>query len=108
VRGARGNSRSYRNHRFADDLGAGIEQPRHDGGVELRHIALEHGRAVGERHAGDRVGILDGDLFAGELAAGRALDAELGGPGAVAVLLALRPRGYLTGGRSSGSASSSR
>ena len=78
-------------HRFADDLGAGIEEPRYDGGVELRDIALEHRRAVGERDAGDRIGILDGDLLAGELALGRALDAALGDPGAVAVLLALRP-----------------
>ena len=78
-------------YRFADDLGAGIEEPRHDRGVELRYQTFEHRRAVCQRHAGNGVSVFDCDLLTGKLAAARAFDVGLHNPGAVFVFVTLRP-----------------
>jgi hypothetical protein len=78
-------------NRFADDLGAGIKKPRYHRRVEFGHETLEHRRAIGQRHAGQRVGIFHRHFLARKLAAARALNARLGDPGPVFVFLALRP-----------------
>ena len=77
--------------RFADDLGAGIKKPRDHRRVEFRHETLEHRCAIGQRHAGERIGVLYRHFLARELAAAGALDARLGDPGAVFVFVAHRP-----------------
>src|SRR3954451_24508236 len=74
--------------RLADDGAAGIENARHDGGVDIGRVALQRGSAVHHGHAGDADIVLDRDLLAGELAAWRPLDLGLDVPGVVFVLLA--------------------
>jgi hypothetical protein len=85
-RGAAGKREIFAD-RFADDLGAGIEQPRD----QFRDEAFQHRSSVGQGNTSQGVCVLDGNLLAGKLAAARALDVRLGNPGAVLVLFALRP-----------------
>ena len=77
--------------RLADDLGAGIQHARDDGGVEIGHVAFQRRRAVHHRHAGQHDVVLERDRLALELAAGGALDRRLAVPGVVRVFLRRRP-----------------
>src|SRR5262245_45827588 len=58
---------------LADDGGAGVEEPRHDGGVEIWNVAVHHVRAERERHVSERDVILEADGLACQRARGRAL-----------------------------------
>ena len=77
--------------RLAEDRRPGVEEARHDGGVDLRHVALEDRGAVHHRHAGQHDVVLEGDRLALQPAVGRSLDPALVVPGVVFVFLALRP-----------------
>src|SRR5262245_13968983 len=77
-------------HRLAGDLAAGVENALDDGGVDLRHIAVQEIGANRHRHAGEADIVLERDAAAGELAARLALDRGLHRPGAERVLLRRR------------------
>jgi hypothetical protein len=76
--------------RLADDGAAGIKDAGHDGGVDVRHVALERRRTVHHRHAGQHDVVLQHDGLALELAARGAFDRGLDVPGIVLVLVAGR------------------
>ena len=77
--------------RLAEDGAAGVEDPGHDGGVHLGHVALEGGGAVHHGHAGQHDVVLQHDRLSLQLPRGRALDRALVVPGVVLVLLGTRP-----------------
>src|SRR5712691_6350050 len=72
---------------LAEDGAAGVENAADDGRVDLGHIALEGGRPVHHRHAGEHHVVLEDYGLALELASARSLDARLVIPGVVRVLL---------------------
>ncbi len=72
--------------RLADDGAAGIEDARHDGGVDLGDVTGKDRRAVHHRHPSDTGVVLDGDALASEFARWRARDFGDGAPGIVGVL----------------------
>ena len=78
-------------HRLAGDLAAGVEDARDDGGVDVRHRAVEEVRADHHRHAGEADVVLQRHAAAGKLAAWLALDRGLHVPGAELVLVGARP-----------------
>src|SRR6185436_15289814 len=75
---------------LAEDGAAGVEDARHDGGVDVGDVALQRGGAVHHGHAGQADVVLERDALALQLAGGRALDLALVVPGVVLVVLALR------------------
>jgi hypothetical protein len=81
--------------RLAGDGGAGIQKTRHDGGVDLGHIAFESGGAIHHRHASDAYVIFDRHSFAFELTCGSTSDVGLAVPSVVLVFLT----GRLVAGR---------
>ena len=76
---------------LADDLGARVEQARHDGGVLARDVALHDRRAVEHREARHADVVLHADAPAGERAVGGARDRALPRPPVGWVLGARRP-----------------
>ncbi len=76
---------------LADDLGAGVEQPRHDRRVLARDVALHDRRAVEHRDAGDADVVLDAHALAGERPLRRARDRALPAPAVGGVVRAGRP-----------------
>jgi hypothetical protein len=79
-----------RHRGLADDLGAGVEEPRDDGRVLARDEPLEHLRAVEHRDAREADVVLDGDAHARQRALGRAGDGAFPRPAVARVLLAER------------------
>ena len=79
---------------LADDGAAGIENPRHDRGVDLRNVAFENRRTIHHRNARHADAILYGNTFAGERSAGGA--GYIGNPGKTAERIILR-RGHEAG-----------
>src|ERR1700734_2377774 len=77
--------------RLALDRCAGVQETRNDCGVDVGDIAFESRGAVHHWHAGDADIVLDGDRFAFELAARRALNVSLYVPGVERILLGARP-----------------
>jgi hypothetical protein len=75
---------------LADDLGASLQDPRHDGRVDVGDVPLEHARPVHQRHAGDADVVLDGNSLARKLAIAAA-DRAAPVPGVERVLLGRRP-----------------
>ena len=73
--------------RLAEDGPAGVEDPSGDGGVDIRNVALEGGRAVHHRDAREHDVVLEDHGPALKLALARALDPGLVVPGVVRVLL---------------------
>ena len=54
---------------LAEDVRAGIQHARHDGGVEVGHKAFQRRRSIHHRHAREHDVVLEGDGLALELAA---------------------------------------
>jgi hypothetical protein len=77
--------------RFANDLGAGVEQAGDDRRIEFRNKSFEHRSAVGQRNAGECVRIFHRDFLARKLASAGALDARFRDPGAVFIFVTLGP-----------------
>ena len=77
--------------RLARDGAAGIENPRHHGGVDFRHVTFEQRRAVHHRHAGDADVVLDRNLLAAQQPIAAAPDIRLPVPGAVWIFRRGRP-----------------
>src|SRR5439155_14043087 len=72
---------------LTEDGAAGVENAGDDGRVDLGHIALEGGRPVHHRHAGEHHVVLEDHGLALELALARSLDSRLVVPGVMRVLL---------------------
>src|SRR3981081_3200043 len=75
---------------LAEDGAAGVQNPRDDSGVDLRHVALKHACAVHHRHASHADVVLDGDRLAGEDARRGAFDFRAPVPGTEQIVLGLR------------------
>ena len=78
-------------HRLAGDFAAFVEDARDDGGVHVRHRAVEEARADHHRHAGEADVVLQRHPPPGELATGLALDRSFEIPGAERIFLRRRP-----------------
>ncbi len=71
--------------RLARDGAAGVENARHHGGVDLRHITFEQRRTVHHGNAGDADVVLDRDLLAAQQSLRAAMDVRLPVPAAIGI-----------------------
>src|SRR5262249_48716812 len=77
---------------LADDRGACVEESCHDGGVEVRNVAVHHVRAERERYVSERNVILETDGLARERARVRALHGAAADEHAKRIIRVRRPR----------------
>jgi hypothetical protein len=90
VAGAAGKREIFAD-RFANDLGASVEQAGDDRRIEFRNKSFEHRSAVGQRNAGECVRIFHRYFLTRKLASAGALDARFRDPGAVFIFVTLGP-----------------
>src|SRR5207245_6939929 len=81
---------------LADDRAAGVENPRHDGGVEVRNVAVHEMRAERQGNTGDADVVFEPDGLAPQRAMVRARDAALPDEDVQGVLVLRRPVARIT------------
>ena len=81
---------------LADDRPAGVENARHDGGIEVRNVAVHEMRAERQGHPGDADVVLESDGLAPQWAMVRARDAALPDEDIQGILVLRRPVARIT------------